>query len=124
MPEHSEPRRSGIVAASLLAVAFFAAVIKLVVAGRIPWLVLVAYLVMSLVTFVVYAFDKSAAMNRRWRTSEKALQLLSLMGGWPGALIAQRLFFHKSKKTEFQAEFWIIVALHCAAAAAAIMGYV
>ena len=119
-----EPRPTGIVAASLLAAGFIAAICWLVIAGRIPWLVLPAYLVMSLLTFSSYAFDKSAAMNRRWRTSEQSLQLLSLFGGWPGALVAQRLFHHKSKKASFQAAFWLIVSLHCAAAVALATGYV
>jgi len=111
------------VAASLLTVAFLAVIIAIVAGGRIPWLVLPAYIVMSLLTFTAYAFDKSAAMNRRWRASELSLQLFSLLGGWPGALIAQRLFHHKSKKASFQALFWLIVALHCGAAVAIVTGY-
>jgi uncharacterized membrane protein YsdA (DUF1294 family)/cold shock CspA family protein len=124
MPAASETRTTGVGAASLLAVIFFGALIALVVAARIPWIALPAYLAMSLLTFAVYAFDKSAAMNRRWRTSEQTLHLLSLFGGWPGALIAQRMFHHKSRKASFQAVFWLVVALHFAAAAAFATGYV
>jgi len=122
-PPPAEPRPAGLVAACLLAVAYIGVVIALVVGGRIPWPVLPAYVVMSLLTFTAYAFDKSAAMNRRWRTREQTLHLFSLLGGWPGALIAQRLFHHKSKKAEFQAVFWLIVALHCAAAVALATGH-
>ena len=122
-PPHADPRPRGLAAASFLAVAFIAVIITLVVGGRIPWPVLAAYIIMSLMTFTAYAFDKSAAMNRRWRTSEQLLHLLSLLGGWPGALIAQRLFHHKSKKAEFQAVFWFIAALHCAAAIALATGH-
>jgi uncharacterized membrane protein YsdA (DUF1294 family) len=43
---------------------------------------------------------------------------VGLAGGWPGALIAQRLFHHKSKKVSFQGVFWFIVGLHLAAVAA------
>jgi len=117
------PKPTGLVPASLLSVAFIAVVVALVVLGRVPWFVLPAYLVMSLLTLIAYAFDKSAAMNRRWRTSEETLHFLSLIGGWPGALISQRLFHHKKSKAEFQAVFWFIVALHCAAAAALAIGY-
>lgn len=74
-----------------------------------------------MLTFCVYAFDKSAAMNRRWRTIEEALHRLSLIGGWPGALIAQRLFHHKSKKASFQGTFWFTVIVHLAAVSALAM---
>ena len=52
-----------------------------------------------------YAFDKSAAMNRRWRTQEDTLHLFSLFCGWPGAWISQSLFRHKTKKSAFVATF-------------------
>lgn len=110
-----EPKSQGLLPASLFAVSFMAAIAALVVAGRVHWLVFVAYVTASLLTFCVYAFDKSAAMNRRRRTSEKALHFWSMVGGWPGALIAQHLFHHKSKKESFQGDFRVIVFLHLAA---------
>jgi uncharacterized membrane protein YsdA (DUF1294 family) len=72
-----------------------------------------AYVIASGLTFIVYGFDKSAAMNGRWRTQESMLHLLSLLGGWPGALVAQQMFHHKSRKVEFQVVFWITVFLNC-----------
>ncbi|HEU5137043.1 MAG TPA: cold shock and DUF1294 domain-containing protein [Steroidobacteraceae bacterium] len=119
----AEPAPTRLAAFSLLAAMFIAAIVALATSGRIPWFVPPAYVAMSLLTFCVYAFDKSAAMNRRWRTSEQSLHLLSLLGGWPGALIAQRMFHHKSKKVSFQVVFWLIVAMHCAAAFAFATGY-
>ena len=111
----TEPGPTHMAAACSLVAAFVAAVIALAVTGRIPWVVPAVYIAVSLLTFVIYAFDKSAAMNRRWRTSEQLLHLLSLLGGWPGALIGQRMFHHKSKKAGFQVVFWLIVAMHLAA---------
>ena len=119
----AEPKATGLIPAVLLVITFIGSIIALVVDGKIPWFVPVVYFVTSLLTFTVYAFDKSAAMNRRWRTSEQSLQFLSLFGGWPGALIAQRLFHHKSRKLGFQTLFWLIVAIHVAAAAAFAAGY-
>lgn len=86
----------------------------LAVITPLPIVVLPVYVAASLLAFLMYAFDKAAAMNRRWRTSEQALLLAGLTGGWPGALIAQQLFRHKSSKAEFQAAFWITVAVNCA----------
>jgi uncharacterized membrane protein YsdA (DUF1294 family)/cold shock CspA family protein len=75
---------------------------------------LFVYLIMSLTTFIIYARDKTMAHRNEWRTSESTLHLLELLGGWPGALITQRVIRHKNKKTSFQITFWIIVIIHIA----------
>jgi len=84
-------------------------------AGRLPSLISAWYVAASLGAFVSYALDKSAAQNGRWRTSEKTLHLFSLAGGWPGAMAAQTLLRHKTRKKEFRVVFWGTVALNCAA---------
>ncbi len=88
-----------------------------VLIGRIPSLVFVLYLVASLITFIIYALDKSAAKKETQRTQESTLHLLSLAGGWPGALIAQQKLRHKSQKQSFRLIFWITVLLNCTALA-------
>lgn len=70
---------------------------------------------LSIFTFAVYAMDKSAARKGMWRTQEDTLHLFALFGGWPGALIAQKLLRHKSKKLSFQLIFWMTVIVNCAA---------
>jgi uncharacterized membrane protein YsdA (DUF1294 family)/cold shock CspA family protein len=119
--EKKEPKPHGVLPACVFALSFIGTVATLSALGRLNWLIPVVYLTASLLTFCVYAFDKSAAMNRRWRTSESTLHALSFAGGWPGALIAQRLFFHKSKKASFQDTFRFIVVLHLAAIVAVTM---
>jgi uncharacterized membrane protein YsdA (DUF1294 family)/cold shock CspA family protein len=113
--EKHEPKPRGVLPAALFALSFIGGVVTLAAMGKLHWLIPATYLIASLLTLCVYAFDKSAAMNRRRRTSEKNLHALSFVGGWPGALVAQRLFMHKSKKASFQAEFWPIVILHLVA---------
>ncbi len=101
---------------ALVGVASFAVLLAyLSVTGRIPPVVPLGYLLISAVTIAAYAFDKSAAMNGRWRTQEQTLHLLELAGGWPGAWLAQTLFRHKSRKTSFRIEFWFCVVLNVAA---------
>lgn len=73
---------------------------------------LILYPVMSLVTYKLYADDKSRAKRKDRRTPEKSLHLCELAGGWLGGFIAQRKLRHKSKKGSYQAVFWAIVALH------------
>lgn len=73
------------------------------------------YLIMSGVTYLVYAADKAAARFGRYRTPESALHLLEIAGGWPGALLAQRRLRHKTKKRSFQVVFWLCVIVNVAA---------
>ena len=83
--------------------------------GNLPVLIIVAYATLSLFTFIAYALDKSAAQSGSWRTSEGALLMLGLAGGWPGALIAQQTLRHKSKKPSFLVVFWTTVLMNCVA---------
>ncbi|WP_342617960.1 cold shock and DUF1294 domain-containing protein [Rhodoferax sp. GW822-FHT02A01] len=73
---------------------------------RLPLWVAGIYVGLSAATFIAYAVDKSAAARGNWRTPESTLHLLSLSGGWPGALLAQQLLRHKSSKREFRLVFW------------------
>lgn len=98
------------VSAALLAIPGFAIVYAIAVHLWQPpgWIALVV-LIGSVVTFLMYAFDKSAARRGRWRVEEATLHALALAGGWPGALLAQTFLRHKSAKTEFLRVFWVTV---------------
>ncbi|MBU1664826.1 MAG: DUF1294 domain-containing protein [Gammaproteobacteria bacterium] len=98
-----------------LAAAFLTFVAVSTIADRVPVVVLGLYLVGSLIAYVTYAVDKSAARRGRWRTKESTLHLLSLVGGWPGALVAQYRLRHKSRKLSFRVVFWATVVLNCGA---------
>ena len=87
------------------------------VAGYIPAALALAVCAMSLLSFLMYRFDKRAARNNERRTPEANLHLVDLLGGWPGALVAQQLFRHKTAKPSFQLAFWITVAMNVAALA-------
>lgn len=82
---------------------------------RAPHVLAATYAVASAVTFLVYAVDKSAAARHAWRTPEGTLHFLALVGGWPGALLAQQFLRHKSTKAEFRTVFWGTVVLNVAA---------
>jgi uncharacterized membrane protein YsdA (DUF1294 family)/cold shock CspA family protein len=102
--------------ASALAIPAFIA-IYVAVASKYPvspWFAL-AYIVLSVVCLMVYAFDKSAAVAGRWRSSEQSLLVLGLLGGWPGGLVAQQLLRHKSSKASFREAFWGTVAVNVGA---------
>ncbi|MGB9493266.1 MAG: cold shock and DUF1294 domain-containing protein [Azonexus sp.] len=76
---------------------------------KVPGWVAGLYLGASVVCFFVYAVDKSAATADRWRISEDTLLGLGLIGGWPGAIVAQQVLRHKSNKASFRTRFWATV---------------
>lgn len=76
------------------------------------WWPLALYPAMSLVSLLLYWQDKQQARTQTWRTPEKVLHASELLGGWPGALLAQQLFRHKTRKVSYQLVCWAIVALH------------
>lgn len=69
-------------------------------------------------TYMAYAADKHFAQNNRWRIAEANLHLLELLGGWPGALVAQRILRHKTRKARYRIVFWLMVMLNILAMAA------
>ena len=77
--------------------------------------VLVSYLILSLLTFVLYGIDKRNAIKERWRISEKTLQVFALLGGWPGALLAQQVFRHKTQKRPFIFVLWLAIFINVVA---------
>ena len=69
----------------------------------------------NVVTFIAYGVDKRAAVRGNWRVPEIQLHTLEFLGGWSGALLAQRLFRHKTKKRSYQSMFWFILLMQAAA---------
>lgn len=109
----SEPPSRGTFGYVLVGV-FALALAGLIATGRLPVHAGTLYGVMSLGALWAYRSDKRAAAEGRWRTPESTLHLIALCGGWPGALLAQRWFRHKSKKTEFLWTFWFTVIANIA----------
>ncbi len=68
----------------------------------------------SLLCFALYAADKGAARAGRDRISESTLLSLGLVGGWPGAIVAQQALRHKTVKRAFRIRFWLSVAANVA----------
>lgn len=97
----------------IIAVFFLLLVAVLALAGNISTWLLGVYAGASLITFIVYAVDKSASRKRGQRTPETTLHVLSLIGGWPGALIAQETLRHKTRKQPFRLVHWLMILLNC-----------
>src|SRR5512135_3027725 len=80
---------------------------------RLDWrLILGTPLILSVFTFLAHRSDKRLAEAGKRRIPESALHLLELLGGWPGAFLAQRIFRHKTSKISYQVVFWAIVLVY------------
>ncbi len=65
--------------------------------------------VINLMAFAVFAADKRAAAAGRRRAPEATLLGLAALGGGMGAVSAQRLLRHKTRKQPFARELNLIV---------------
>lgn len=101
--------------AATISALFLAAVAVLAIAGYLQGSVAICFWAASFMAFWLYWLDKWAAQREVRRTPESTLQLLAVVGGWPGAWVAQQLFRHKTRKASFQAVFWFCAGLNCSA---------
>lgn len=99
--------------------------------GYTPPLLALLFLLASGWSYLAYARDKSAARLGTWRVPEKTLHLTALLGGWPGAIVAQQRLRHKTAKRRFRLLFWLTVVvnltlfawLHTATGSRLLQGY-
>jgi uncharacterized membrane protein YsdA (DUF1294 family) len=107
--------RSGIAVPIAFAMSFLIALAALTAVGWLEMSWLALYYGASIITYGCYSRDKTAAQNAGRRTPESTLHLMSLVGGWPGALIAQMLLRHKRRKLSFLVGYWFTVIVNCIA---------
>ena len=90
--------------------AFFLAVILALLFGKLLYVLPLLYIEASLMTYWLYKIDKEAAIARHGnRLAEESLQLFALIGGWPGAYLAQQQLAHKRSKLSFRREFGFVI---------------
>ena len=76
------------------------------------WKIILIYLIaINVFTLLVYGFDKAAAGTDVRRVRERTLLGLALFGGSVGAILAMRMFRHKTRKSSFLAWFFGILVV-------------
>jgi uncharacterized membrane protein YsdA (DUF1294 family)/cold shock CspA family protein len=91
--------------------------VPLVLSSYIIWhfnnpLPLMSYVFLSILTMVLYGYDKRHAIQGQWRIPELYIHVLEILGGWPGSLIAQIDFSHKTRKSLYRRRLQLIIAAH------------
>lgn len=116
-PRSAGGERPGLAGSVVLAAGALAVVVALAAFDGLPAPVPLAFLLLSIVSFGLYAVDKAAARRGAWRVSEFNLHLADLLGGWPGGLVARHALRHKTRKQPFRTVFWVTVVANVAAVA-------
>ncbi len=117
------PISTGGVIAILVALAFFGVLAVLVFLNELPAGALVYFVAAAVLGLVAFWSDKRRAEAREWRISEATLIMISVFGGWPGAILGQQFFRHKYRKVSFMAPFWLCVLLNCGAVALVVVAF-
>ena len=99
----------------VIAMGYIAAVGYASLETQLPVQISWTFALLSAITYLFYAVDKRAAQKSKQRTPENVLHWFSVLGGWPGALIAQQQFRHKTRKNSFRVVFYLTVIVNVAA---------
>lgn len=97
-----------------LGIGFYGVLVLLATTNKLSWLVVAWYAALGVITYAMYAKDKAAAQSGDWRTPESTLHVLSAIGGWVGAMVAQTYLRHKSQKPEFRVAYYLTVVVNMA----------
>ncbi len=68
---------------------------------------IVYYIMINILTFFVWGWDKFRARLQQWRVPEKWLIALIIAGGALGGLAGMMIFHHKTRKSYF----WVLVVI-------------
>lgn len=69
------------------------------------------FLLANVLTLAIYGIDKTAARKTWRRVPESTLLVFGVVGGWPGAIVGQQLFRHKTQKQPFKTYFIVSVTV-------------
>ncbi|HBU7567654.1 TPA: DUF1294 domain-containing protein [Enterobacter cloacae] len=75
------------------------------------WPVAIWFLLINVLTMVIYGADKMAARKGMRRIPEVTLLVFGVVGGWPGAIMGQQIFRHKTQKQPFKTWFLMSVVV-------------
>ncbi|OTG74519.1 cold-shock protein [Acinetobacter sp. ANC 4169] len=93
-------------------VGYILALVVFTMAGLLSGMVLLFISVINAITYWMYAQDKEAALQGSRRVPEQSLHLLSFLGGWPTAWLAQEKLRHKTQKQPFRKIYFCTIALN------------
>ena len=79
---------------------------------RLPLWFLNFFIACNALSFIFYGMDKLAAVKGWQRTRERHFYILALCGGWPGSVLGQIAFHHKTSKVSFRRWFYFMSVIN------------
>jgi len=73
------------------------------------WIWLIA---LSIITFLLYGYDKGQSKLGGLRVPEIVLHVLALAGGFPGGWLGRAVFYHKTRKPMFTVVLTVSTIIH------------
>lgn len=96
----------------ILSIAYIIVLAGLTVFGLLNGMVLLLISLMNVMSYWFYAQDKEAAQLGNRRVPENTLHILSFLGGWPAAWLAQQRLRHKTQKQPFRKIYFCTIFLN------------
>lgn len=96
----------------ILCIAYILALAALSIMGLLKGIALLAISLVNAATYWFYAQDKEAAQLGNRRVPENTLHILSFLGGWPAAWLAQQRLRHKTQKQPFRQIYFCTIAFN------------
>ena len=96
----------------ILCVAYIIFLAILVLLSKLDSLYVLFISLMNIATYWFYSQDKEAAQLNNRRVPENTLHLLSFLGGWPAAYLAQERLRHKTQKQPFRSIYFCTIAFN------------
>ena len=111
-PKKSSPPVQKLKPMQIACIGYILALAVFTMAGLLSGMVLLFISVINAITYWMYAQDKEAALQGNRRVPEQSLHLLSFLGGWPTAWLAQEKLRHKTQKQPFRKIYFCTIALN------------
>lgn len=70
------------------------------------------FLIVNIISFILFAIDKNKAKRKKWRIPEVTLLTTSFLGGATGSLMSMVLFKHKLSKKKFYIGVPLLILLN------------
>lgn len=77
-----------------------------------PEILIAYFIIINIVSLILFYIDKRRAVKHRWRISEAALLTFAFIGGSFGAYAGMNLFRHKTKHAKFYISIPLFMVLH------------
>lgn len=90
---------------------------------QLPLWFLLFFIICNILSFIFYGMDKLAAVKGWQRTRERHFYALALCGGWPGSVLGQIIFHHKTSKVSFRRWFYFMSVINLLLMAWYLNGY-